>query len=252
MSDSPSPPRTCPNGHEVGEAAQYCGRCGAAAPLDSKLPGTSISPDSVEPRTVTGSGGPTKRKPLWILGVVLIVALAAVAVGGYLLGTHHHTTTTVASKAFSAPTVSSSSTPSSLASTTTTSDISTQLDISVQPVDPSNPSAQDSSIILLPSSCSLSNGVVTATGTFNGGYVPESYIRIGAVVELYVYSSPTGSASRGTQLADLPHEHPFTMGGSGPWTVTAPLDTQLGMTPASCQVDVQPTHNFEGAGNAGG
>ena len=188
-----------------------------------------------------------------LFGLIGVIVVAGVGVGGYLLGTHH-TTTKVASKASSEPTVSSSSPPSSLASTTTTStsNVSTQLDISVQPVDPSNPSAPNSSQILLPSSCSISNGVATATGTFNGGYAPEVYIRIGAVVELYVYSSPTGSASRGTQLADLPNEHPFTMGGSGPWTVTAPLDTQLGMTPASCQVDVQPTHNFEGAGNAGG
>jgi len=181
-----------------------------------------------------------------------VIALAGVGVGGYLFGTHHQTTTTEASKASSESTVSSSSIPSSSAPTTTTSSVSTQLDISVQPVDPNDPSAPDSSQILLPSSCSLSNGVVTATGTFNGGFVSESYIRIGAVVELYVYSSPSDSASPGTQLADLPNEHPFTMGGSGTWTVTAPLDTQIGMIPASCQVDVQPTHNFEGAGNAGG
>jgi len=221
--------------------------------------GTPAIQDSVETRSTSasGPGGLTKRRPLWTLGIVLIVALAAVGIGGYLLGTHHHTTTTVTSKASSGPTASSSPPPASLASTTTTttsptSSASTQLDISVQPVDPSNPSAPNSSQILLPSSCSVSNGVATATGTFNGAFVPESYIRIGAVVELYVYSSPTRSASQGTQLADLPNEHPFTMGGSGPWTVTAPLDTQLGMTPASCQVDVQPTHNFEGAGNAGG
>jgi hypothetical protein len=254
MSDSPTPPRTCRNGHEVGEAAQYCGRCGASIDVADLSNGTPAVQDSVETRSASasGSGGPTKRNPLWTLGVVLIVALAAVAIGGYLLGTHHHTTTTVASKASSEPTVTSSSPPSSSTTTTSTSSVSTPLDISVQPVNPSDPSAPNSSLILLPSSCSISNGVVTATGTFNGGYVPESYIRIGAVVELYVYSSPTSSASQGTQLADLPNEHPFTMGGSGPWTVTAPLDTQLGMTPAGCQVDVQPTHNFEGAGNAGG
>lgn len=263
MSERPSPPRTCPNGHEVGETAQYCGRCGASIDLADLSNGTPAIQDSVETRlaSATGPGGLTKRKPLWTLGLILIVALAAVAVGGYLLGTHHHQNTTVASKASSGPTASSSPPPTSLASTTTTttstttsptSSASTQLDISVQPVDPSNPSAPNSSQILLPSSCSVSNGVATATGTFNGAFVPESYIRIGAVVELYVYSSPTRSASQGTQLADLPNEHPFTMGGSGPWTVTAPLDTQLGMIPAGCQVDVQPTHNFEGAGNAGG
>jgi hypothetical protein len=187
-----------------------------------------------------------------LYALVGLIAVVAVGGGGYLLGTHHQTATTSGRSVSGNPTEPSSSTSSTSAPNTTVTSTATQLEISVQPADPNNPSAPDSSQILLPSSCSLSNGVVTATGTFNGGFVPESYIRIGAVVELYVYSSPAGSASQGTQLAVLGNEHPAEMGGTGPWTVTAPLDTQLGMTPASCQVDVQQTHNFEGAGNAGG
>jgi hypothetical protein len=186
-----------------------------------------------------------------LVALVGVVVLLGVGVGGYLLGTHH-TNTTVGSKGSPRSTQSSSSTTSVSQSATTGPSAATQLVISVQPVDPSNPSAPDSSQILLPSSCSQSNDVVTASGTFNGGFVPESYIRVGAVVEMYVYSSSTGSTSQGTQLADLANEKPFRMGGGTTWTVTAPVGTQLGMTPASCQVDVQPTHNFEGAGNAGG
>lgn len=187
-----------------------------------------------------------------LIGLVALLVVAGVALVAYLIGTHHHSTTATVSSVPNNPTVTSSPTSSTPIPATTGSSTATQLTISVQPADPSNPSAPDSSQILLPSSCSLRNGIVTATGTFNGGFVPESYVRIGGVVELYVYSSPSDSASQGTQLADLANEHPSVMGGSGAWTVTAPLDTQLGMTPATCQVDVQQTHNFEGAGNAGG
>src|SRR5665213_2986088 len=96
-----------------------------------------------------------------------LIALVAVGGGGYLLGTHHHTTTTSVRRASTNPTEPSSSTSSAPAPNTAVPSTATQLEISVQPADPNNPSAPDSSQILLPSSCSLSNGVVTATGTFN-------------------------------------------------------------------------------------
>jgi hypothetical protein len=97
--------------------------------------------------------------------------------------------------------------------------------------------------ILIPASCILQNGMVTAIGTLKDGYAPGSYTRGGAVVELYVYSS--ASPGKGTQLADLSQEHPDFI-AMGPWTVTVPIDTRLGR-PASCQVDVESTHEFQSA-----
>jgi hypothetical protein len=112
-------------------------------------------------------------------------------------------------------------------------------------------SADQDSSILLPSSCSLQNGTLTAEGTFNGGFAPEGYVRYGDVVELYAYTVPATAGGQATQVAELEMEKPFSMAGSGPWKVTAPVDAQLG-TPDQCLVAVQSTHAFMGAGNAGG
>jgi hypothetical protein len=66
-------------------------------------------------------------------------------------------------------------------------------------------------------------------------------------------SDEGGVAAPPVTSASLGGEHPFTLGtgGGGPWTVTAPLNASLG-APVSCQVGVQSTHAFQGAGHAGG
>jgi len=113
---------------------------------------------------------------------------------------------------------------------------------------------QDPSI-LLPASCTLQGGTVTAMGTFNGGFVPETYVRFGDVVELYVFTGPSPGYPQGNQVAALGVEHPFNMSQPGPWKVSVSVgdSTQPGPdAPQQCEVAVQATHAFMGAGNAGG
>lgn len=111
-------------------------------------------------------------------------------------------------------------------------------------------SPQQFPAILVPASCTEQGGVLTATGSFSGGFVPEVYIRWGDAVELYAY---TGSqpGSLGVQVADLSAEKPYPIAGQGPWRVTVPVAAGFA-SPARCLVAVQSTHAFMGAGNAGG
>lgn len=110
-------------------------------------------------------------------------------------------------------------------------------------------SAGQAPSILLPASCTVDAGVATAKGKTTG-VPPEVYRRYGDVVELYVFSGTTGAA---LQLATLPAESPGTLGGT--WTATVPIAPGFGnlLGPAAvCEVAVQSTHAFMGAGNAGG
>ena len=61
-------------------------------------------------------------------------------------------------------------------------------------------SPQQSTSILAPASCVLQDGVLTATGSFTGEFVPEDYERYGDVVELYVYTAVI--QGQAIQLAD--------------------------------------------------
>ena len=74
-------------------------------------------------------------------------------------------------------------------------------------------------------------------------------MRSGDVVELYAYLS---SASGDTQVLSLGQEHTYEMGSSpaNRWTVSAPVASGYG-TPYKCEVAVQSTHAFQGAGSAG-
>lgn len=113
-----------------------------------------------------------------------------------------------------------------------------------------NTGAPDSSI-LLPSSCRWTGTKVVASGTYDGGYVPEVYIRVGDVVELYVYTAGTSDNPQGTQLANLNGgEKPAVVTGTK-WQTAATVDKSLGR-PYTCVVAVQATHAFQGAGSAGG
>lgn len=96
----------------------------------------------------------------------------------------------------------------------------------------------------------LSGATVRATGGYSG-FVGTGYLRVGDVVELYVYTAPGPGYSSGIQLGELSQERaPYVEGGSGgTWTVTVPLDTSLG-SPARCAVTVQATHQVEDSPSA--
>jgi hypothetical protein len=106
--------------------------------------------------------------------------------------------------------------------------------------------------VLVPTSCTITGGVATATGTFDRDFYAESNVRVGDVVELYVYSSPGATTPTGTQLADLGSEKTMPVNGTGSWQVTVPIDPELGLAVAECRVAVQSTHAFMAAGDAGG
>jgi hypothetical protein len=103
--------------------------------------------------------------------------------------------------------------------------------------------------ILVPSSCVITGSTATVTGSYNG-FVAQSYLRVGDVVELYVYTAVNPGYPHGIQLASLSSEHPASVdaGTGGSWTTTAPINLSLGV-PVRCGVTVQATHQFEGAPN---
>src|SRR5580704_5059198 len=144
-------------------------------------------------------------------GLLAVVVLAVAASGGCSAKkTVVRTTTTVAAASKPTTTASAPPTPS------TTAGRPAELPISVSA--PLSSTGQDPSV-MLPSSCTLVSGTVTATGTFRGGPVPETYVRYGDVVELYAYTSPVAADGGQTfQVANLVMEKPFVIGASGPWT----------------------------------
>jgi hypothetical protein len=109
--------------------------------------------------------------------------------------------------------------------------------------------AGPASSILVPSSCHLSGASVTATGTYQGSFVPAVYARYGDVIDLYVFTASASGYPSGIQLGELSLAHPPVLGGDRTWTVTVPLATSLG-APRRCLVAAQPTHDFEGAPSA--
>lgn len=123
-----------------------------------------------------------------------------------------------------------------------------QLPIRWQPV---NDGVSLDADILRPTRCSLTGDLVTAAGTFVG-FVSQFYLRVGDVVELYVYSAPIAGYPSGIQLAVLSEEVPphIPGGQGGSWLVKVPIDLTLGYHPERCGVTVQATHQFEGSGNA--
>ena len=116
-------------------------------------------------------------------------------------------------------------------------------------VQPTNDGVSDPATVLIPSSCVLRGSTVTATGSTS--FVAQGYLRLGDVVELYVYAAPSSGYPNGYQLGYLSQEKaPYVkVGSGGTWTVTVPLDTSLG-TPARCAVTVQATHQMEDAPSA--
>ena len=94
---------------------------------------------------------------------------------------------------------------------------------------------------LVPTSCILKDGKVTATGGYRGDHIPESYLRVGGVVNLYVYGGPRGGMEIGNQLAGSHGQHPMT--DTKPWSITVGINSPSPEErPESCQVAVQPMH----------
>ena len=140
----------------------------------------------------------------------------------------------------------SATAPASSAVSASTAVARQSLRIIVQPV---NDQVSLSASVLQPTACVLTGSEVMATGTYNG-FVAQGYLRVGDVVELYVYTEPMSGYPQGLQLGMLSSERPAVVAGTGgSWTTTVALNITLG-TPAVCAVTVQATHQFEGASNA--
>lgn len=105
------------------------------------------------------------------------------------------------------------------------------------------------SSVLVPSACVLAGGTVTARGTYQGGFAANVYPRYGDVIVLYVFTAPTAGFTDGVQVAELSQATGPSIGGSGQWQVTVPVDLSLG-SPVRCLLAAQPTHDFEGAPSA--
>jgi hypothetical protein len=105
------------------------------------------------------------------------------------------------------------------------------------------------SSIMVPSSCTVTAASATATGTYQGGFVPAIYSRYGDVIDLYVFTWPLAGYPEGIQLADEPFTRhaPFVYSEGRRWTVTVPLDKQLlsSSQPARCMVAAQPTMDLQ-------
>jgi hypothetical protein len=121
------------------------------------------------------------------------------------------------------------------------------LRIIVQPV---NDHVSPDASVLQPTTCVLRGSEATAAGIYSG-FVAQGYLRVGDVVELYVYTEPMPGYPEGLQLGVLSSERPAAVvaGTGASWTTTVPVNLTLG-TPAVCAVTVQATHQFEGASNA--
>jgi hypothetical protein len=187
-------------------------------------------------------------KWVWVvLGAVVLLVSGGIA--GAVLDRQIIQPPAAASKSTTASTAAPSTTTTA-STTSTSSPTSKRLPITVSKT-LSTPTVDPS--ILLPISCTVAGTTVTATGTFSGSFVPESYIRLGAAVELYVYTtSSTNPTPSGTQLGELASEKAFVVPDSGgSWQVSVPIGIEQG-APTECRVAIQQTHAFMGAGNAGG
>lgn len=214
---------------------------------------------------------PANKRTLSILGFACVIGIC---VGAFFVGKHagsrKASSAAVASPAAPSssgsvrPSASTSPSPSvSIVSSEPSADVASPPGLTGGAPTPGNPTSipvrvsvvlsttgQDPSV-LLPSSCTITQGVATASGTFNSDAYGETYVRYGDVVELYVYSSPSPSFPTGTQLAQVGTERTVVVGSSGPWQIAVPLAVS-DLQPAQCLVAIQSTHAFMGAGNAGG
>jgi hypothetical protein len=104
--------------------------------------------------------------------------------------------------------------------------------------------------VIAPISCTVSSDVVTAKGSINSADFDESLVRVGDVIELYVFSG--ADPQNPIQLGSLNQESPAQL--SSAWVATVPLApsfaAQLGSN-SYCDVALQSTHAVMLAGSAG-
>ena len=169
-------------------------------------------------------------------------------------GTPHSSATTSPSAVTTSAPTTTATTPTTTTTTATVSGqhptrhlpITVRSDARMRAAGNAGPS---STAILAASSCAIANGVVTATGTFRGGFAPTVYARYGDVIVLYVFTAPSSDYRDGIQLGELGGAHPAAVAGRGPWKTSVATDAQLGRA-QRCVVVAQPTHDFEGAPSA--
>ena len=102
-----------------------------------------------------------------------------------------------------------------------------------------------SSLILLPTSCSLTGTTVTARGTYtNGGLVPNIYNRYGDIIVLYVRAAPSAGYPEGIPLGVSDVRESPALGGRGRWHVSMAISLPAG-GPLQCVVAAQPTHDLQ-------
>jgi hypothetical protein len=172
-------------------------------------------------------------------GAVLVSALSMLTAG--CGGSSQPHAATVTSKAVSGRGISARTTAATVADRSVP--VSVQSDAGMHTA--GNPGPTSS--IMVPSSCTVTATSATASGTYQGDFVPAVYQRYGDVIDLYVFTKPVSGYPDGIQLADEPFtRHAPFLGGRGRWTVTVPLDKQLGQ-PSRCMVAAQPTMDFQGA-----
>lgn len=149
--------------------------------------------------------------------------------------------------ACSGPNGASESTTTTFATTTsvpTTTSPGIELPISVQSDTEMHAAGNNgpSSSILVPSSCTLRATIVTAQGSYEGGFAPNVYNRYGDIVELYVFTAPMSGYPQGIVVGLSSAGGSPPIGGNGTWKVTASIDHSLGQA-VSCVVAAQPTHD---------
>ena len=199
---------------------------------------------------IEGRGTLSSRRPFsWadpkLVALAACVLLVLVGIG--LVGlshAHRHQTPNTGSTPTSIPSTTTT-VPSTPTTTTPSVPPSTSLPISVQSDGAMHAAGNDgpSSSVLLPSSCVLSGDTVTAIGTYQGGFAPNVYNRVGGVVVLYVMGAPSAGNPQAAQLGASPISSSPPM-GSGTWQVSTTVDRSKG-GPASCIVAAQPTHQIQ-------
>jgi hypothetical protein len=99
-----------------------------------------------------------------------------------------------------------------------------------------------SSSILVPTSWALEGTMVTAEGSYEGGFAPEVYSRHGDIVELYVFTRPMSGYPQGIVVGLSSAGSSPLIGGNGMWKVMATIDPSLRQA-ERCVVAAQPTHD---------
>lgn len=171
------------------------------------------------------------------------------------------TTTTSADSTTTTAAVTSATVPDTTPTTTTPASTVPPISLPIS-ISSGLSSPQQDPSVLVPASCRLQGGIVTAQGTLTGlivpsgtgpGVLPEVYRRFGDVVELYAFSTTDSNPDglNDVQVLDLGSESTGSLIAPPTWTASAPVAEGF-PPPRICFVAIQSTHTFMGGGNAGG